>query len=51
MFSKDVCPRCKTVISEEETRALRKAQRKGGTLGLVLGLLGAGVGVYFGMTV
>ena len=50
MLNRNICPTCKTVISTDERQVLLKTHRKGGGLGLLLGLIGAGVGVYFGMT-
>lgn len=50
MFNKNICPTCKTVISSNQKQALLKTHRKGGILGLFFGLIGAGLGVYFGMT-
>lgn len=50
MLNRNICPTCKTVMSAEQKRALRKAHRKGGGLGVLFGLIGAGIGVYFGVT-
>ena len=50
MLSQNICPTCKTVISTEHRDVLKKSQKIGGGLRLFLGMIGAGVGVYFGMT-
>jgi len=50
MLNRNICPACKTVISADQRQALRKTHREGGSLGLLFGLLGAGIGVYFDMT-
>jgi len=50
MLRRNICPTCKTVISGDQRKALRKTHRLGGGLGLLFGMIGAGLGVYFGMT-
>lgn len=50
MLNRNICPTCKTVISADQKQALRKTHRKGSGLGLLFGFIGAGIGVYFGMT-
>lgn len=50
MFNNNICPNCKTLLSHEQKQALQTSQRKGGLMGLGLGLIGAALGVYFGIT-
>ncbi len=44
-----ICPRCETVLSQDETRALDAKHKRGGLIGLTLGLIGAAAGTAFGL--
>ena len=49
MFSQtDTCPYCKTALGRTELSAIRRTQQKWGWAGITLGLIGAGLGIYFG---
>ena len=51
MFAKsDTCPYCKTALGRTELTAIRRSQQKWGWMGITLGLMGAGLGIYFGAT-
>ena len=50
MFNRpDTCPYCKTALGRTELTAIRRNQQKWGWLGITLGLIGAGAGLFFGV--
>lgn len=47
-FKNNTCPRCKKALTDAEVASIKRREWRGGAIGMVLGLIGAGLGVYFG---
>ena len=50
ILQKDTCPYCKTALGHTEMKRIQRSQQKWGWAGVTLGLIGAGLGVYFGVS-
>ena len=50
LLANDTCPCCKTALGKTEMARIRRSQQKWGWVGIMLGLIGAGLGIYFGAT-
>ncbi len=49
-LQKDTCPYCKTALGRDALLHVKREQQKWGWIGITLGLIGAGLGIYFGAT-
>lgn len=48
MTKMDTCPYCKTALGRSEITRIKQSQQNWGWVGITLGLIGAGLGIYFG---
>lgn len=52
-FKNNSCPRCKSALTDIQVAQLKQREMRGGRMGavsgVVLGLIGAGLGLYFGV--